>query len=650
MSLPPRVRRSFTVLGATAGLVGAFVAGTAIASDDDPVHGKVEPIAFSGDSITLAASCDDLLDWYVTRGVRRVGPWGWDTYYTEDEDRGGFDFPNLGGGEDSGDSGDAVAGSAAESPQAYTPTAPATVRAENGDSGTNVQELGVDEPDVVKTDGRTLFRVEDDDLVTYDVTGADVERIGSADLQDLDDGELLLSGDTVVVIGTDGGGRGSYYPEARETRVIVLDVSDPSDPEVEHTYLYSSATLEARLHGDTVRLVTQAGMPDLDFETDDDQDDALRENRELVRDTDIEDWLPTVSTDGGDPEPLVDCADVAIPNDGDSLGTIVVVGFEADQPEDRSVSGLAVATQLAYLSSDQLYLATTGAGGEAVQCLDFDCAQERVAPDWLPGGGSDGVTHLYAFDLDGDETRYAASGEVDGWVRDRWAMDEADGVLRLAVGPSQKTGNYNSVVTFRRDGNDLVEAGRVDELGAGEDIKAVRWFDGLAIVVTFMQVDPLYAVDLTDPDDPDLLGELKIPGFSAYLHPLGSHRLLGVGEGPGDRGGWGAQAGLFDVTDLTDPRQLDVLSYGGNTRALVGDDPRQLTWLPERRQVLTVIESVKRGGQVGLVSVLSLGDGQLENRMVEVEQGSDVTQVRLVPLPDGRVVLVTARDAEFFDL
>jgi hypothetical protein len=653
MSLPPRVRRSVTVLGATAGLVGAFVAGTAIADDDDPVHGRVEPVAFSGDSITLAASCEDLLDWYVARGVQRVGPWGWDTYPSEDDDGGfGFGLPDLGGGDDAGDSGDAVAGSAAESAKGYAPGVPATVRAENGDSGTNVQELGVDEPDVVKTDGRTLFRVEDDDLVTYDVTGDEVERIGSTDLEDLDDGELLLSGDTAVVIGTDGGGRGSYYPEGRETRVIVLDVSDPSDPEVEHTYLYSSATLEARLHGDTVRLVTQAGMPDLDFETDDDQDDALRENREMIRDTEIEDWLPTVSTDGGDPEPLVDCADVAIPNDGDSLGTIVVVGFEADEPEDRSVSGLAVATRLAYLSGDQLYLATTGAGGGGVvQCLDFDCAEERVAPDWLPGGGSDGVTHLYAFDLDGDETRYAASGEVDGWVRDRWAMDEADGVLRLAVSPSQKTGNYNSVVTFRRDGNDLVEAGRVDELGVGEDIKSVRWFDGLAIVVTFMQVDPLYAVDLTDPDDPDLLGELKIPGFSAYLHPLGSHRLLGVGEGPGaGRGGWGAQAGLFNVTDLTDPRQLDVLSYGGNTRALVADDPRQLTWLPERRQVLTVIESWKRGGQVGLVSVLSLGDGHLENRMVEVEQGSDVTQVRLVPLPDGRVVLVTARDADFFAL
>jgi hypothetical protein len=649
MSLPLRVRRSITLLGASAGLVGAFAAGTAVAGDDDK-RGRVEPVAFTGGAITLAASCDDLLDWYVARAVQRVGPWGWDTH-AYDEGDGGFDLPGFGGDDTAESSGDG-AGSAV-APQAsrqYAAGVPSTVRSENGDSGTNVQESGVDEPDVVKTDGRTLFRVEDDDLVTYDVTGAEVERIGSADLDDLDGGEVLLSGDRLVVIGTDGGGAGSYYPEARQTRVIVLDVSDPADPEVEHTYLYSSATVEARLHGDTVRLVTQTGMPDLDFETDeDDPEDAQRDKREIVRDTEIDDWLPTVTTDDGEAEPLVDCADVAIPNDGESLGTIVVVGFDADAPDERSVSGLAVATQLAYLSSDQLYLATSGPGTVVPQCLDV-CFEERGVPGWLPGGGSDGVTHLYAFDLDGDDTRYAASGEVDGWVRDRWAMDEAGGVLRLAVGPSQRTGNDNAVVTFRRDGNDLVEAGRVDGLGVGEDIKAVRWFDGLAIVVTFMQVDPLYAVDLTDPDDPDLLGELKIPGFSAYLHPLGAHRLLGVGEGPSDRGGWGAQAGLFNVTDLTDPRQLDVLSYGGNTRALVADDPRQLTWLPESRQVLTVIESWKRGGQIGLVSVLSLGDGSMDNRMVEVEQGSDVTQVRLVPLPDDRVVLVTARDAEFFAL
>lgn len=647
MSLPTRVRRSLTVVGVAAGLVGAFAAGTAVTGGEpDEQQRRVQPVAFTGDAITLAASCDDLLEWYVARGVRMVGPWGWSGGYGDVTS-----IPADGGSVD--DSGGNTA-SAPDAGREYAVPVPSTVRVENGETGTNVQELGVDEPDVVKTDGRTLFRVEGDDLVTYDVTGADVERLASADLVDLGDGEILLSGDTVVAIGTSGGGaRGGYddgYPESLETRVVVLDVSDPQEPEVEHTYLFSSATVEARLHGDTVRLVTQAGLPDLDFETGgDDPNHALQENRDEVRDSEIEDWLPTVSTDGGDPEPLLDCADVAIPNDGTSLGTIAVVGFDADEPDDRSVSGLAVDTSLAYLSSDQLYLATTPASGFG-GCLDV-CVPEQDLPRWLPGGEDDlGTTHLYAFDLDGDDTTYAASGEADGWIRDRWAMDAAEGVLRVAVGATSETGNFNSVVTFRQDGNDLVEAGRVDRLGVGEDIKAMRWFDGLAIMVTFREVDPLYAIDLTDPDDPELVGELKIPGFSAYLHPLGQHRLLGLGEGPSARGGWGAQAGLFNVTDLTRPRRLDTVSYGANTMALATQDPRQLTWLPDERTVLTVIDAYRRDGQVGLVSVLSLGDGEVENRTVEVEYGSDVTEVRLVPLPDGRVVLVTGGDAQFFEV
>jgi hypothetical protein len=651
--LPPHVRRSFTVLGVAAGLVGAFAVGTAVTGGDpgtdrrsgpQPPGGiDTSPVAFAGSDLSLAESCDDLLDWYVARGVDRVGPWGWDYGYAHGAvvmDGAEMAMPFAASGADS---------SAQRSSAKAPGLVPSTSRVTNDDSGTNVQELGVDEPDVVKTDGRTLFRVEGGDLTTYDVTGADVVRLGSADLADLRDGEILLSGDTVVAIGTSATGRDEYDGRG-QTRVTVLDVSDPTAPQVEHTYLYSSSTLEARLHGDTVRLVTQAGLPDLDFQEAGrrDERETERENREIVRESTIDDWLPTVSTDDGEPERLVDCEDVAIPDDGDSLGTIVVVGFAADEAGERSTSGLAVDTQLAYASADQLYQATSawGSGG----CWDVCPMVDSIAPRWFPGSGDDGgVSHLYAFDLGGRATTYAASGEVDGTIRDRWAMDEADGVLRVAVGPTGRTGNFNSVVTFRQDGNDLVEAGRVDKLGVNEQIQSMRWFDGLAIMVTFRQVDPLYAIDLTDPDEPRLMGQLKIPGFSAYLHPLGQHRLLGLGEGPAPDGkGWGAQAGLFDVSDLTDPRQLDVVSYGRNSQALATQDPRQLTWLPDERKVLTVVSDYRRSGQVGLVSVLSLADGQLDDRTVEVEHGDDVSEVRLVPLPDGRVVLVTGGDAEFF--
>ena len=681
MPLRRLATRTLVSLTAVAGLGAAFVAGTSYGGSDHAGSGgaratgsDASPAAYSGSDLTLAESCDDLLDWYVERGLDLVGPYGW----------GGN--PNI-----VYDVAESAAGDAARAPMA---AAPAPVRATNGETGTNVQENGVDEPDVVKTDGRSLFRVQDGDLVTYDVSGAEVQQLASLDLPGAtgaDSTEILLSGDTVVAISQRGGDGRS---DRAMTELVTVDVSTPAAPTITHTVEYDTTLVTARLHDGVVRLVLRAELPDLDFtEPDDDttESEATRENRDVVRDSSVEDWLPSASLDDGDEKALLGCDQVAIPDDGTSLGTVAVVGFDASAPEAPSVSGLAVDTDLAYASADQLYLATSPTYGGIVSGC-FDCferlPQSDTGPDsgsdtesdgWLPGwltgndsgddgddglgcctpipaprGGYDDASHLYAFDLNGIDTTFAASGQVDGVIRDRWSMDAvgsgASAALRVAVGPNGSTGNFNSIVTFRQEGNDLVETGRLDDLGVGEEIESVRWFDTLAIVVTFQQVDPLYAVDLTDSDHPLLMGSLKIPGYSAYLHPLGEHRLLGLGQLQGTNGRWGAQAGLFNVTDLTNPQQLDVVEFGPDSQALAAQDPRQLTWLPDGRTVLTVIEDYGKRGNVGYVSVITLGDGELSNRMVEVEYGDEVSAVRLVPLADGRVVLVTGDGASFFDL
>jgi hypothetical protein len=668
MALPRTVTRSLVSVGVITGLAAAFVAGTSYGTDGGGSPWRTgggdsdaSPAAYTGSDLSLAGSCDDLLQWYVDRGVDRVGPYGWGYPY---DFRMIEDFGPLASPADS------AAGSA-EAHRDQAAKAPAPVRATNEESGTNVQEAGVDEPDVVKTDGTTLFRVEDGDLVTYDVSGSEVVRLASVDLPGstgADGTEILLSGETVVALSHHGSadevGYGSSVPA--DTEVVTLDVSDPAAPEVTHTVEYRSGLVTARLHDGVVRVVLEAGLPDLDFEEPDrhtTEYEAIRANQDVVRASEIGDWLPTVSVDGGPAEQLLDCDQVAVPDEDAGLGTIAVVGFDAPAPDAPSVTGLAVDTELAYASTDQLYLATSPTYDGVIGC--FDCVEpergwgDSILPGWIPRPGlglgpgpdsGDGTSHLYAFDLDGIDTTFAASGEVDGVIRDRWSVDAADGVLRVAVGPSSRTGNFNSLVTFRQEGNDLVEAGRLDDLGVGEDIESVRWFDTLAIVVTFRQVDPLYAIDLTDPDHPELMGELKIPGFSAYLHPLGQHRLLGLGQGPGENGVWGAQAGLFNVTDLTHPRQLDVLSFGPGSQAMATQDARQLTWLPDGRTVLSVVTDYGKRGTVGYVSVLTLGEGQLDNRMVEVEYGDEVGAVRLVPLADGRVVLVTGDDASFFPL
>lgn len=633
------VRPLLTAAAVTA-LAGAFVTGTLVdGSGGGPTAGPVGPdrlprhVAFQAD-LEPAPSCDDLLASYVERGLEVVGPWGWGAgpvHYGALEDRG----------EATMDMQRAVPRTASASGASGNPR---TERQTSSETGTNVQEAGVDEPDTVKTDGSVMVVVRNDRLDVYDVTGSSTAKVSSVDLPGIDDPQVLLAGDTVVALGRAAGSRA----EAPGTRVLTVSLTDAAAPEVVDDVRYAAAHASARQHGDTVRLVLANGLPDLDFVEPTgkrSEKEALEHNRTTVEDSTIEDWLPTVTVGDGKAGQLLDCRDVAIPSDELALGTTSVVGFDASEAGALDAIGLAGLTDIAYESADHLYLASAGAAawGCVDWCVDVEPRTTRVFP--RPGTGS---SYLFDFALDGTRATHVASGEVEGAIRDRWSLDEAGGVLRVAVGPTSETGNFSSVLTLEQQGTDLVERGRLDGLGRNEEIQSVRWFDDLAIVVTFRRVDPLYAVDLTDTAAPRLLGELKIPGFSSYLHPLGRARLIGVGEGPGPDG-WGAQVGLFDVRDTSKVTRLDVLGYGRSTSPVAGTDPRAFTWLPDRRTVLTVVQ--KWGSRrVGYLSVLKLADGKLHERRITVEYGDDVDRVRTVPLPDGRVVLVTGGDAQFLEL
>lgn len=655
-------RRHFLVkplltAGLATGIIGAFLAGTLVDGDDGgddsagagPGDGPSN-VAFQAD-LETAKSCDELLDTYVDRGLARVTAWGWDEPYNPYWGRrdlllaDGLSELELQMGNANRASEYFAADKA--SPVNLAEDGASTTRQQNSDTGTNVQEIGVDEPDLVKTNGNLLLRLRDDELVVYDVTGDEAERLSSVDLTGLEDGEIMLAGDQVVAVGIDDKApraETAYGVGARlGTRVLTVSIADPDKPEVVEDVAYDARLLSARQHGDAVRLVLSSGLPDLDFVhrgKGRSLREALAENREQVENSTIEDWLPTLTANDEDPAQLLDCTNVAIPSDELTLDTVSVVGFDAAAPAEVDAIGLAGATDIAYESVDHLYLAASPSWGNGFDCIG--CIGTRTIPS--AQGGS---TYLFDFKVDGTRATHVASGEVEGSIADRWAMDEADGVLRIAVAPTSETGSFNSVVTIERDGEDLVEIGRLDELGRNEDLKSVRWFDGLAILVTFRQVDPLYAIDLTNVEKPTLIAKLKIPGFSSYLHPLGPKRLVGVGEGQSLGGrGWGAQVGLFNVADLKNVHRMDVQHYASNTHALAGEDPRSFTFINDHRTILTVI---RRGG-VGYLSVLKIEGGELLNRMVQVEYGDDIDQVRAVPLPDGRVVLVTGEDVEFFDL
>ncbi|KQQ39239.1 hypothetical protein ASF50_18175 [Nocardioides sp. Leaf307] len=640
-------------------LTGALAAGCGAApADDGPAAGPAGPAlgtaglrttgdgtaqaTWLGGDLAPADSCADLAAAYADLGEDLVGPHGWeDPYFFLDSPffaaRGGA--PEL----------------AASDRVASGPTAGMT-RADPSATGTTVQEAGVDEPDTVKTEGSRLVRVTGGTLSTHDVGGAQVVGLGSLDLTatSLVDPELLLVGDTVVVVGRDRAaattpriaGTPASTSTAPSTRVLTVDVSDPTDPRVTASTAYDAGLVRAVQHGTVVRLVLSSGLPDLPFTTPrraGGSTAATLANRGVVRAATAADWLPGATVDdltadgASTTAPAVTCDDVAVPSQEAGLGTLAVLGLDASTPEsaarslvDPSGSGLLVDTDLAYASAERLYVATAPAWA-----------------GWDPTGATGtGLTTVHELDLEGVSTSYVASGEVLGTLADRWAMDEADGVLRLALGPGAGTGPANAVATLRRDGDRLVEAGRVDGLGRFESIESVRWFDDLAIVVTFRRVDPLHTVDLSDPDRPRLLGTLTVPGFSAHLHPLGPRRLLGIGEGP-DRGAWGAQVGLFDLGDLADPRPLGVHHFAAGTTLGASVDPRQLTWLPGARTALSVVYGPGRTRPH--LAVVSLTDGRVSARTLPLPRGTEARGVRTVLLADRRVVLLTDRSTTLLD-
>jgi uncharacterized secreted protein with C-terminal beta-propeller domain len=219
-------------------------------------------------------------------------------------------------------------------------------------------------------------------------------------------------------------------------------------------------------------------------------------------------------------------------------------------------------------------------------------------------------------------TKYLASGSISGRLLNQFSMSEHKGDLRVAA---TKDGSENSseVNVLREDGGVLTSVGSVGGLGKGEQIFAVRFLGDRGYVVTFRQTDPLYVLDLSDAAAPKVTGELKIPGYSAYLHPIGDHRLLGVGQDATDQGRvQGTQLSLFDVSDPANPTRLANATLTGSSSDAEYDHHAFLYWPKTGLTVvpLQAYDSVKPfvgavGFTVGATEVKELGrvthpDGQ----------------------------------------
>ena len=491
-----------------------------------------------------------------------------------------------------------------EAPAAPVP-APAAGGAEGDDtSGTNTQEAGVGEPDSVKTDGTTVFVLANGKLHAVDARGGAPQLLGVLDLGTFAADRMFLRDGKVLALGAGPAG----------TRFTEIDVRDPAHMTILRTQDVDGYLVDARRVGRGARVVV-ASTPDAIYAPVEDRGEAG-------------DWLPTSTfksrvTGRKTVRKAVRCRAVRRPASfgGSGVLTVYTVDMDAGLPA-ADADAIVTSGDLVYASPTSLYVATQRWGGDTFE----------------PG------TMLHRFDISAPAaTRYAASGFVPGTLLNQFAMSEQDGVLRAASTRFGQTMESLVTTLSERDGF-LVKRGQVGGLGQGERIYAVRFMGDAGYVVTFRQTDPLYTLDLADPDAPRVVGELKIPGYSAYLHPVGEGMLLGVGQDADPDTGrvTGLQLSLFDVSDLAHPQRLQKQSLGERFSHSVAEfDHHAFLWWTASGLAVLPIEADEFTGAAGFTVDREKGIAEVGRITHPAPEGGWAPSIQRSVVAGGRLFTVS---------
>lgn len=384
-------------------------------------------------------------------------------------------------------------------------------------SQTNVREAGVDEGDVVKTDGSYLYILKSSGSVRIvDIRGTKMKEIAEIQPEKLNESieDLYLDGDRLMLVTT---GYENSMEEAESdmytvnryqyTALTVYDITEREHPEVTGRITQEGDYRQSRKNGDYVYLLTQYS-PSLG---------------DSFEDSSV---MPLVN------EQKLAISDVYLPDQTSQPDYLVASGINIQDPENV-ISSKAIVSGAAdfYMSSDNLFICNN---------------------NWNDGKSS---TEILRFACEDGEITAGAMCELPGFLNDTFSLDEYQGYLRVLL-TEDSNGESNSLYILDAD---MQVTGAIRDLADGETIRSARFMGTIAYFVTFRQTDPLFCADLSDPDNPQILSELKLTGFSSYLHPYGDHLLLGVGYEAEEETGsqTGVKLSMFDISEPSQVEELD---------------------------------------------------------------------------------------------
>ena len=439
-------------------------------------------------------------------------------------------------------------------------------------SETNNQVEGVQEADIVKTDGFHLYILHEGELAIVNAWPLDNFGLGSTTAIEGSPLEMFVHEGKAVVfsrVGRDAGlvscAEEDWHCYRDFTKVTVIGIDGTATQVEAEQYLQGSYRSSRRV-GNQVRMVTTEWNShrldvdyypdDLDYDRYDDVDymtaayeKLRRENQAVIDAATLDDFLPyQFMRDGGQLSQVPrSCGDYYVPSAGSSKdGRTSVISFDLSQPnEPAQATHITGQSWTVYASRENLYVA-----GASWTNHRFLWAYQSETPISVSS------TLVHKFDTSSAKPSYVASARVPGRLNDQFSLDEREGVLRMVTTDRLVSkDDWTSENDLFLLGEDMQPIGEVTGLAPDESVFSARFVGDRGYIVTFRQVDPLFVFDLKDPRQPKLMAELKIPGFSTYMHPIeGGDYLLTIGRDGDDDGNIGETAlQLFDVRDATNP-------------------------------------------------------------------------------------------------
>lgn len=412
--------------------------------------------------------------------------------------------------------------------------------------GTNNQVEKVDEADFVKFNGRQIFQLYSGSLRVLKAWPAnELNQIGSLSISG-NPQEILVNERNAVVLSNDGS----------TLTASIIDITQPSNPRILTEFKIPGHYRTARLIGDTLRIVNQDYGSIHQYWNElprSAQSNGWLQEERSRRSLNIQATTQTVGETHRTLDILKDCSRVLTPKDTapDTLTRIISIDLKEKKYEETLAF---IRSDTVYASENAIYLSQGG------YMLENNYNQQKTA--------------IHKFGLKtGSPAEYQASGMVNGHLINQFAMDEHKGNLRVATnGTESKTWSWSDMQQVSRievlsqKGKTLKSIGRTGDMGKGERLYSVRFDGDKGYVVTFRQVDPLYTVDLSSPSNPRVMGELKIPGFSTYIHMLDDKHLLTIGQDADENTGRvrGLKLSVFDVSNFKKPREVKNLVFKSN--------------------------------------------------------------------------------------